>query len=58
VELRKIDPDVIACVTSGYADNAILSDPAAYGFAAMIAKPYRSIDLLKTVKEALGKRKR
>jgi PAS domain S-box-containing protein len=58
VELRKIDPDVIACVTSGYADNAILSDPAAYGFAAMIAKPYRSIDLLKTVKEALGKRKK
>jgi PAS domain S-box-containing protein len=57
VELKKIDPNVIACVTSGYADNAILSDPAAYGFSAMIAKPYRSIDLLKTVKEALGKRK-
>jgi two-component system, cell cycle sensor histidine kinase and response regulator CckA len=57
VELKKIDPNVIACVTSGYADNAILSDPAAYGFSAMIAKPYRSTDLLKTVKEALGKRK-
>jgi PAS domain S-box-containing protein len=56
VELKKIDPEVTACVTSGYADNAILSDPAAYGFAAMIAKPYRLIDLLKTVKEAIGKR--
>jgi two-component system cell cycle sensor histidine kinase/response regulator CckA len=56
-ELKKVDPDVIACVTSGYADNAILSDPGAYGFAAMIAKPYRTSELLQTVKEALGKRK-
>jgi PAS domain S-box-containing protein len=55
-ELLKIDPNVVACVSSGYADNAILSDPAAYGFSAMIAKPYSMTELLKTVKQALGKK--
>jgi two-component system cell cycle sensor histidine kinase/response regulator CckA len=57
-ELKKVDPHVTACVTSGYADNEILSDPVAHGFVAMIAKPYRTVDLLKTVKDALGKRMR
>ncbi|MBN1127747.1 MAG: PAS domain S-box protein, partial [Chitinispirillaceae bacterium] len=56
-EIMKVDPDVIACVTSGYADNTILSDPASFGFTAMIAKPYRSVELLRTVKESLGKRR-
>ena len=55
LELKKIDPDVVACVTSGYADNPILSEPEKYGFVGTIAKPYRTSELLKTVKEALGK---
>ena len=57
-ELRKIDPGVAACVTSGYADSAMLSDPSTYGFLAMIAKPYRANDLLTTVKDALEKKKK
>ena len=54
-ELREIDPNVVAIVSSGYADNAILVDPGAHGFACKIAKPYRTEDLLRTVKKALKK---
>ncbi|MBN2035492.1 MAG: PAS domain S-box protein [Chitinispirillaceae bacterium] len=54
-ELRKIDPRVAACVTSGYAENEVLSNPEKFGFMGMIAKPYRTSDLLKTVKAMLQK---
>ncbi|MBN1130714.1 MAG: PAS domain S-box protein, partial [Chitinispirillaceae bacterium] len=57
-DLKKLDPDVAACVTSGYADNEILSDPSAYGFAAMITKPYLTAELLRTVKKVMGNRNR
>ena len=56
-ELMKIDPHVAACVTSGYADNEVLSNPEKFGFMAMIAKPYRANELLETVKKTLQKRK-
>lgn len=56
-ELRKIDPEVVAVVSSGYADNAILSNPEAHGFKGMITKPFRAAEMLQTVKRILqGKR--
>jgi two-component system, cell cycle sensor histidine kinase and response regulator CckA len=54
-ELQKIDPGVVAVVSSGYSENAILNDPNAYGFAGKIAKPYRTLELLRVVKKTLGK---
>lgn len=44
-ELRKIDPDVKAIVSSGYFNDPVMADFQAYGFVAAMAKPYEMKDL-------------
>jgi PAS domain S-box-containing protein len=44
-ELRAIDGSVKAIASSGYAADPVLSDPARFGFAGMLAKPYRVSEL-------------
>ena len=39
--LRAIDPGVIAIVSSGYSQDPVMADFTAYGFNAMIPKPYK-----------------
>jgi CheY-like chemotaxis protein len=39
-ELRRFDPDVIAIVSSGYANDPIMADCETHGFRAVISKPY------------------
>jgi DNA-binding NtrC family response regulator len=56
-ELKKIDPEVAAVVSSGYADNTVLAHFAEHGFAAMVPKPYSLRELLTTVKMVLEKKK-
>ena len=41
VELRKLDPDIRAVVTSGYTDDSVMSDFKDYGFDNFIVKPFR-----------------
>lgn len=50
-EMRKIDPEVKAIVSSGYAKDPALTGFADYGFQAALPKPYR----LSELREALGK---
>ncbi|MBI5848916.1 MAG: response regulator [Nitrospirae bacterium] len=45
-KIREIAPEVKAVVSSGYADSPIVADFPAYGFSAVLNKPYR-IDSLK-----------
>jgi len=47
--LRRLDPHVKAIVTSGYSDDPIMSDFQAYGFQDILVKPYKIIDLAKTL---------
>jgi len=40
-------------VSSGYSNDPVMADPAAHGFRATVAKPYRSADLASTLKRVL-----
>ena len=54
--LRRIDPRVTAIVSSGdTADHAMLN-PAAYGFASALPKPYEASELSRVIREALAAR--
>ena len=39
-KMIEVDPGVKAIVSSGYADNAVMSDFSSYGFRGVISKPY------------------
>jgi CheY-like chemotaxis protein len=56
-ELLKIDPQVKAIVSSGYSDDPIMADFQKYGFAGVIAKPYKVAELGKVLNKVLTKEK-
>jgi PAS domain S-box-containing protein len=47
--ILKIDPDARIVVSSGYANDPVMSDYRSYGFCAVIAKPYRIQELGETL---------
>jgi len=49
-EIKKIDPDIKAIISTGYSADDISEEPEKYGFHASIPKPY-SINKLKEVLE-------
>lgn len=53
--LKEIDPQVRAIVSSGYADDLILSEFRKEGFQGVIAKPYRMAELGAVVSDVLRK---
>lgn len=56
-EVRRSDPQIALIATSGYSEDAVLADPAKFGFTAKLSKPYRKVDLARTlqaVAEGLG----
>ena len=53
-DLLVIDPHVRAIVSSGYAEDPVMGDPAAYGFKDIIAKPYTSGTLREVVARVLA----
>jgi two-component system, cell cycle sensor histidine kinase and response regulator CckA len=55
-KLRALDPNVLAIVSSGYSDDPVMAKPAAYGFAAVLPKPYEPVDLVRLVKNVLSAR--
>ncbi|MEJ2034023.1 MAG: PAS domain S-box protein [Deltaproteobacteria bacterium] len=54
--LLKIDPHAKVIVSSGYANDPIMSDFAEYGFKGVIPKPYKLNELSKTLQDVIGKR--
>lgn len=55
-KLKQLDPTVLAMVSSGYSDDPVMAQPAAYGFAAVLPKPYEPIELIRLVKSLLASR--
>jgi len=53
-ELRTIDPDVKAIVSSGYSSDPVMANYRAHGFVAMIAKPYEVNEFARVLRETLG----
>ena len=51
-KMLEIDPEINAIVSSGYADNTILSGYKNYGFKAVLSKPYE-IEGLSSILHAL-----
>ncbi|QNO13441.1 response regulator [Alkalicella caledoniensis] len=49
-ELLKIDPNTKAIVASGYSNDTVLANYKDYGFQAILTKPYKPEDLIKTIK--------
>ncbi|HTX72844.1 MAG TPA: ATP-binding protein, partial [Rectinemataceae bacterium] len=50
-ELREINPDVRAIVSSGYSNNPVMANFRQYGFCGVIVKPYRFDDLKQVLEE-------
>jgi signal transduction histidine kinase/CheY-like chemotaxis protein len=55
--LRKLDPLVPAIVSSGYSHDPVLADFTAYGFQAMVPKPYEVGLFNETVRRLLAQHK-
>ena len=53
-QLRALDPNIKAIVSSGYDGDPVMRDCRRHGFAAAIAKPYELSKLVRTVGEVLA----
>ncbi|MFW6134209.1 MAG: ATP-binding protein [Elusimicrobiota bacterium] len=52
-QLKKIDPDVKAIVSSGYSNKPIMSEPEKYGFKGVLPKPYDVEELSKVLNDVI-----
>lgn len=52
--LLQIDPDVLSIVSSGYSDAPAMASPAAFGFKAVLPKPYAPTELRAAVHRLLS----
>jgi two-component system cell cycle sensor histidine kinase/response regulator CckA len=52
-QLREIDPEVRAIVSSGYSNDPVMADFGAYGFVGVIPKPYEMRSLSEILKKAI-----
>ncbi|TAL16220.1 PAS domain S-box protein [bacterium] len=53
-EIKKIDPEARAIVSSGYSQDPVMSQYRQYGFDAVVAKPYRGEALANALKGLLN----
>jgi CheY-like chemotaxis protein len=53
--IREIDPGAKAIVSSGYSTDPVMADFAGYGFSGRVAKPYQLEELVKVIRQVLGR---
>jgi len=54
-KLWEINPSVKAIVSSGYSNDPIMADYKQYGFAGVVAKPYKMVELSKAIHGVVNK---
>ena len=54
--LRQIDPEVKAIISSGYANDPVMSDYERYGFSGVVTKPYKFDELNDILNKVLDKK--
>jgi len=54
IELKKIDSDIKAIVSSGYSNDPIMSNYEDYGFCGIVPKPYSKDQLADVLNDVLG----
>jgi PAS domain S-box-containing protein len=54
--LRRIDPLVKAIISSGYANDPVMSDYKQYGFCGFVAKPYKFDELVEVLNTVIQKK--
>ncbi|HVT72754.1 MAG TPA: PAS domain S-box protein [Lacunisphaera sp.] len=54
-QLREIDPQVRAIVSSGYSSDPVLANHRAHGFCGVMAKPYQMEDVVRAIRAALAR---
>jgi two-component system cell cycle sensor histidine kinase/response regulator CckA len=57
-QLREVQPQVQAIISSGYANDPVMSDYKKYGFSAALPKPYKIIKLSETLNTILTNRQK
>jgi CheY-like chemotaxis protein len=57
-QLREVQPQVQAIISSGYTNDPVMSDYKKYGFSAALPKPYKIIKLSETLSSILTKRQK
>jgi PAS domain S-box-containing protein len=57
-ELRKLDPEVLAIVSSGYSGDPVMANFREHGFSGVVPKPFRVNDLAKVLQATLATRKK
>ena len=55
-QIRAIDPQVPAIVSSGYSNDPVLADFSQHGFQAIVSKPYAVAQLGDTIRQLLAQR--
>lgn len=53
-KLTEMDPQVKAIVSSGYSDDPVMANFREYGFSALVSKPFRFKELVKTLQNVLA----
>ncbi len=53
--LREIDPEIKAIVSSGYSNNAVISNFSDYGFSGRLTKPFKVSTLKREISSVLSK---
>ncbi|HOV13922.1 MAG TPA: response regulator, partial [Spirochaetota bacterium] len=57
IELKKIDKEVKAIISSGYSNDSVINLVDEIGFAGYITKPYKIEDLIATINKAINNAK-